>query len=315
MKIAHISLGIPDDYPQAWLEVLRSVFQETLPSAQISRWQPGDAVSPADYALVWQSTQAFIDAHPQLKAIFNLGAGVDGVLKLTLPADVPLIRLEDCGMAAQMAGYVSHAVLRHCRGLDRYEADANTGAWKPRKALDRADFPVGVMGLGVLGTAVTAQLQALGLTVSGWSQSAKTIAGVSCYVGQAEFQSFLNATRILVNLLPLTPSTRGILSADTLSQLQQPGYVINVARGAHLQEASLIPMIDSGVLAGACLDVFECEPLPSDHAFWAHPKVVVTPHISAQTLPKPSFRQIADKITRLQAGLAVSGVVNRVRGY
>ena len=311
----HIALCVPDYYPRAWLDILRAA----MPRAQITQWCSGDApVAAADYALVWQPTQAFIDAHSHVKALFNLGAGVDGVLKLRLPAHMPLIRLEDCGMAAQMADYVSYAVLRHVRGFDRYEqpnVPDQTPLWQPRFARDPAAYPVGVMGLGLLGTAVVARLQSLGLAVSGWSASPKTIVGARCYSGAAELPDFLAATRVLTNLLPLTPATQGILCAANLRQLQSPAYVINVARGGHLVESELIPLIDSGVLAGACLDVFIEEPLPDTHPFWVHPKIMITPHISAQTLPKPSFAQIADKIARLEAGLAVSGVVDRARGY
>jgi glyoxylate/hydroxypyruvate reductase A len=142
--------------------------------------------------------------------------------------------------------------------------------------------------------------------------------GVRTFAGEAEFDAFLGASRVLVNLLPLTPATRGILNRETLSKLnggKAGGYLINVARGAHLVEDDLIPLLDSGRMAGATLDVFEVEPLPESHAFWRHPKIVVTPHGSARTVREVSIAQIAGKIRAIERGEPVVGVVDAGKGY
>jgi glyoxylate/hydroxypyruvate reductase A len=149
----------------------------------------------------------------------------------------------------------------------------------------------------------------------GWSRTAKSIPGVQCFSGDAGFNDFLAATRILVCLLPLTPDTDNIMRQGTLARLQPGGYVINVARGSHLVDEDLIALIDSGHLAGATLDVFRTEPLPAAHPFWTHPKITVTPHTSARTLREESIAQIARKITALQRGEPVAGVVDPARGY
>jgi glyoxylate/hydroxypyruvate reductase A len=151
--------------------------------------------------------------------------------------------------------------------------------------------------------------------VMGWSRSAKAIDGVQCFSGQAGFNDFLAATRILVCLLPLTPDTDNIMCRDTLARLQPGGYVINVARGSHLVDEDLMALIDSGHLAGATLDVFRTEPLPAVHPFWTHPNITVTPHTSARTLREESIAQIAGKIAALQRGETVAGVVDPSRGY
>jgi glyoxylate/hydroxypyruvate reductase A len=304
-----ISFCCTDTKAQPWLEGLRAAF----PGADVAVWSAGAA--PADYAVVWAPPQQFMDEQTQLKGIFNIGAGVDALLKLRLPPGVPVVRLDDAGMSVQMAEYVCHAVIRHFREFDGYEADAKQGKWSYRKPRLRTDFPVGVMGLGVLGERVSRALAQFEFPVRGWSRTSKSIPGVQCFSGQAGFNDFLAASRILVCLLPLTPDTDNVMRHDTLARLQPGGYVINVARGSHLVDEDLIALIDSGHLAGATLDVFRTEPLLAAHPFWTHPKITVTPHTSARTLREESIAQIAGKIAALQRGEAVAGVVDPLRGY
>jgi glyoxylate/hydroxypyruvate reductase A len=310
-----ISFCCTDTKPQPWVDGLKAEF----PDAQVSLWSAGDEL--ADYAVVWMPPQQFFDEQTQIKGIFNIGAGVDALMKLRLPDGVPVVRLDDAGMSVQMAEYVCHAVIRHFREFDRYEADIAEGKWSYRKPRLRTDFPIGVMGLGVLGERVSRALAQFDFPVRGWSRSPKTIDGVQCFsgdVGGQGFQDFLAASRILVCLLPLTPDTQGIMNLDTLSRLQPGGYVINVARGSHLVDGDLITLIDNGHLAGATLDVFRTEPLPADHAFWKHPKITITPHTSARTLREESIAQIAKKIRSLAAGAPIStlaGVVDPKKGY
>ncbi|HEY8906934.1 MAG TPA: glyoxylate/hydroxypyruvate reductase A, partial [Rhodoferax sp.] len=219
------------------------------------------------------------------------------------------------GMAVQMAEYVCQAVIRHFRALDTYADEIRRGEWTFHKPLQRRDFPVGVMGLGMLGARVALALQHFEFPVNGWSRSPKVLEGVRGFSGAAQFNDFLTSSRVLVNLLPLTPDTTNILNRDTLGRLQQGAYVINVARGAHLVDDDLLALIDHGHLAGATLDVFRTEPLPPQHPFWQHPKVTITPHTSARTLRSESIAQIADKIAAMQRGGPLSGIVDVLRGY
>jgi len=295
--------------PAPWVQAL----QAALPQAQVSAWTPGAA--QAELAIVWAPPQQFIDEQPGLQALFNIGAGVDALLQLRLPAGLKVVRLDDAGMSVQMAEYVCHAVIRHFREFDGYDADTQTGKWSYRKPRSRADFAVGVMGLGVLGERVAKSLQVFDFPVIGYSRSPKQIEGVRCFAGQAQLSDFLRASRIVVNLMPLTPETENILNRATLSQLQPGAYLINVARGRHLVEEDLIALIDEGHLAGATLDVFRTEPLPAGHPFWQHPKITVTPHTSARTLREESIAQIVGKILALQRGEPIRGVVDPQRGY
>lgn len=305
----HIAVCCTDTRIAPWIEGLR----DALPEATVEEWRPG--ARQADHAVVWAPPQAFLDEQPRLQGIFNIGAGVDALLKLRLPPDALLVRLDDAGMSVQMAEFVCHAVIRHFREFDGYERDAAQGKWGFRKPRSRAGFPVGVMGLGVLGRRVAQALAAFDFPVRGWSRSRKEIPGVECFAGDAQLDAFLAGTRVLVNLLPLTPDTENLLDRRTLGQLQPGGYVVNVARGAHLVDDDLIALLDGGHLAGAALDVFRTEPLPPQHPFWRHPKITVTPHTSARTLREESIAQIARKIRALQRGEPIAGIVDRTRGY
>jgi glyoxylate/hydroxypyruvate reductase A len=307
-----ITVCLTDNRPDAWIEGLRAA----LPDAVVENWRPG--APQADHAVVWSPPQSFIDEQPGLRGIFNIGAGVDALLKLRLPPQALVVRLDDAGMSVQMAEYVCHALIRHFREFDLYEADAREGRWGFRKPREREDFPVGVMGLGVLGQRVAKAIAQFEFPINGWSRSPKAIEGLRCFAGEGEFDAFLGATRVLVNLLPLTESTRGILNRETLTRLnggKPGGYLVNVARGAHLVEADLIPLLDGGQLDGATLDVFEVEPLPAGHPFWRHPKITVTPHGSARTVRGASVAQIARKILAIERGEPVAGVVDPKRGY
>ncbi len=307
-----ISFCCTDTKTQPWLDGLRAAF----PNATVEVWYAG--ALPADYAVVWAPPQQFIDEQAQLKGIFNIGAGVDALMKLRLPAGVPVVRLDDAGMSVQMAEYVCHAVIRNFREFDGYEADAKQGKWSYRKPRLRQDYPVGVMGLGVLGERVSRALAQFDFPVTGWSRSPKSIPGVQCFAGEAGFNDFLAASRILVCLLPLTPETDNIMCQGTLARLRPGAYVINVARGSHLVDDDLIALLDSGQLAGATLDVFRTEPLPAAHPFWKHPKITVTPHTSARTLREESIAQIAGKIRALESGAPIAslaGVVDPKKGY
>ncbi len=291
-------------------------FAAALPEASFTNWlETREATPLADYAVVWAPPQAFFDNQPSLKAVFNIGAGVNAILSLPRVPAIPLVRLEDAGMAAQMADYVAHAVLRHFREFDAFEASAKAGEWKKRRPLKRAEFPIGILGLGALGAHVAKVMAAFDFPVLGWSNSRKHIEGVRTFHGMGQLDAFLAQTRVLVCLLPLTPETDSLINTAMLNKLLPYAYVINVARGAHVVDEDLLAAIESGHVAGAALDVFRTEPLPPEHAFWKTPKITITPHISAVTLRDESVAQIAGKILAMERGETISGVVDTQRGY
>ena len=304
-----ITFCCTDTKAEPWLQGLSAA----LPGAELSVWEPGAPV--ADYAVVWAPPQQFMDEQQGIKALFNIGAGVDALLQRRLPQGARVVRLDDAGMAVQMAEYVCHAVIRHFREFDQYEASMRAGQWAYRKPRLRQDFAVGVMGLGVLGERVAKALAQFDFPVNGWSRSPKAIDGVRAFTGAEQFNAFLGASRVLVNLLPLTSDTTNLINKDTLARLQQGACVINVARGAHLVDEDLLAAIASGHVAGATLDVFRTEPLPAGHAFWSHPRITITPHTSARTLREESIAQIVGKIGALSRCEPIAGIVDAGRGY
>jgi glyoxylate/hydroxypyruvate reductase A len=302
----------PNSNPEAW----RAAFAKAMPAAGFRIWDEGDT-APADYAVVWKPPSAMLAPPRGLKAIFNIGAGVDGILELGdgLPAGVPIVRLDDAGMGVQMAEYVTHAVLRYFRRFDQYDAQARAGQWRFLKPFDKTDFTVGILGLGLLGQRIAASLAQLEFPLCGWSRSPKDLPGIACYAGTEGLDDFLRAARVLVCVLPLTPQTARILKRDNLAKLPRGAYLINVARGAHLVEADLLELVQDGHIAAATLDVVDEEPLPAPHPFWREPRITLTPHIAALTLRDESARQIAGKIALLERGVAVPGTVDRIKGY
>jgi glyoxylate/hydroxypyruvate reductase A len=290
-------------------------FARALPEAKVRTWPDATAIE-ADYAAVWKPPAELLGSLARVKAVFNLGAGVDGIAEMpALRIEVPLVRLEDAGMAQQMAEYVSHAVLRRYREFDAYAEQQRGGVWRPRRRVGKSSFGVGILGLGMLGRAVAAPLAYFGFPLNGWSRSAKAIEGVSSHTGESGLAAVLRGAQILVCLLASTRETRRLLDRARLSQLPRGAYVVNVSRGDIVVEEDLLALLDEGHLSGAMLDVFRDEPLPEGHAFWHHPKITITPHVSAATLIDESVAQVAKKIRCLEAGLPITGVVSRGRGY
>ncbi|MBL3823821.1 MULTISPECIES: 2-hydroxyacid dehydrogenase [unclassified Marinobacter] len=301
-----------DPKPERWTAPI----QEQLPDAEIFVWDPEGPAVDADYAIVWQPPEALFERETHLKAVFNLGAGIDGLLKVAnLPQDLTIVRLEDAGMSVQMAEYVLHQLLEASRGMETYREQQRQGVWKIHRPIKRSEWPVGVMGLGHIGKRVARTLADLDYQVSGWARGKHSVEGVSTYAGPDQLGDFLQSTRVLVNTLPLTDETRDIINYDLLSQLQPGAVLINVGRGEHLVEDDLLRALDEGKLLRASLDVFRKEPLPEGHPFWQRKEITITPHISARTLRDATIEQITGKIRDHAAGRAISGIVDTDRGY
>ena len=311
-----VVLSLPEDAEACWLELLRA----GLPGAQVNPrlWDsPVDPATPAaDYVVAYGKCATLFDEQRSPKAIFTLSAGVRHLLTLpNIPRDVPIIRLEDAGMAEQMIRYVVSAALRVVQHQDVYARQQREARWEQHDPRSPASMKAGVMGLGVIGAQVARALAAKGFAVRGYARSAKEVSGIAVFAGESSLDAFLDDLDFLVCVLPATPATDGILNRRTLSRLANGAHVVNIGRGAALVEEDLIALLDSGKIGGATLDVFRKEPLPADHPFWRLPEIVVTPHVSGLTVPDAAIAQIADKIMRLERGEPVSGVVAIERGY
>ena len=293
----------------AWRDALAAC----LPEAHVFA---GLDAPPCNYAVVWNPPAEFFARQRALKALFSLGAGVNGLLALpSLPSDLTLIRMEDVGMAAQMEEYALYVALRQLRAMPVYEKAQAHLCWSRQPRRTRDEFRIGVLGLGVLGGAVARSLAAFGFSVSGWSRSAKSIAGVTSESGADGLDRLLATSELLFLMLPVTRETTGLMDSERIARLPVGAAIANLSRGELVNDLALMDALDSGHIAQAYLDVFNTEPLPENHRYWTHPSVSITPHIAALTPHAIACLQVADKIRKLESGHAVTGVVDRQRGY
>ncbi|EXJ13136.1 2-hydroxyacid dehydrogenase [Nitrincola nitratireducens] len=311
MKIIFVS---QDPKPERWTSLLSAL----IPNAKIEAWSIDTAMGDADYAVVWQPPDALFTLEPNLRALFNLGAGVDALLKSpALPDTLPIYRLEDAGMSSQMAEYAVHFVTEFSRDMGTYRQQSTNQVWKTLPPIRKEQWPIGILGYGKIGSAVAQVLSSLEYPVATWVRQAREsdVNTIEMFCGSENLNPFLNRSRILINTLPLTDSTENLLNYTRLAQLKEHAILMNVGRGEHLVDEDLLLALQEGRIQHAILDVFRQEPLPAQHPFWGHEKITITPHVSARTLRDSTVAQIAEKIIKLEAGQDISGCVDRRRGY
>jgi glyoxylate/hydroxypyruvate reductase A len=270
-----------------------------------------------DYFVGFRPPHGFLKGLPRLKAIFSLGAGVDGFLRdPEFPRHLPVVRFVDETLQREMAQYVTmHALIIH-RQQRAFDAAQRESAWKQRMlARPSRDVRIGILGMGDIGAVTAERLLMFDFQVFGWSRTRKAVAGVTSFAGQEELPKFLASSDIMVCMLPLTPETENILDAKLFAGLPQGAWVMNVGRGGHCNEQDLLAALDSGHLGGAVLDVFQTEPLPADSPFWTHPNVTVTPHIAGITDPRNASAFVVDCVARAETGAPFKNVVDLNRGY
>ena len=300
----------PDDDPERW----RQALARHLADLDFRVWPGGlGEAAGIEFALVWRPPPGMLDGLPNLKAVFSLGAGVEHIADP--PPGVPVVRLVDPVLTRGMTEYVSARVLHYFREFPLYADSQRRGEWRKRPFRQAAECRVGVMGQGVLGGDAAAALAAMGFSVAGWSRTQKRLDGIEGFHGESGLIPFLGRTDILVCLLPLTPETEDIVNARTLEALPRGAYLINAARGGHVDEEALLAALESGRLAGATLDVFKTEPLPADHPFWRASSLTITPHIASLTVPASAAAEITANIARIRDGREPLHAVDPARGY
>ncbi len=307
------------DSPQAgeWLELLRTHGW----GREVRAWP--DAIGNVDdiaYACVWLPPQGLLASLPNLKAIINLGAGVDRLLADPDLPHVPIARVAHADLTRRVTEYVVLHVLMHHRRQRRYDAQQRDRVWQVHDQPAASEVAVGVMGLGAIGREAAAALARLGFKVAGWSRTPKSLPGVEAFHGDSELDAFLARTEILVCLLPQTPQTEGLLDLALLRKLKRDGaaggaFLINAARGRVQVDADIVAALDEGTLAAATLDVFPQEPLPADSPLWSHPKVTVTPHVAGDISPMAFADQLLAQVDRFERGEPLENPVDRQRGY
>lgn len=293
-----------------------SAFRKAAPEMILMHDRPSRDLSGIRYCMTWKPLPGVYDRMPDLEALFVLGAGVERFLAdATIPPQVRIVKMAEPGLTQAMEHYVLWQVLNHHRRFWELEAGQREARWIDQTYPAPWERKVGIMGLGALGEAVAIMLKRFGFDTRGWSRSAKAIDGVTMFAGADRIDAFLDGLEILVCLLPLTADTRGVLNADLFRRLAPGAGLINVGRGAQLNEADLLSALESGQLAAASLDVFAAEPLPHGHPFWRHSRIFVTPHLAADVDPESSAMAIRRQIERFEAGQALEHVADRARGY
>jgi glyoxylate/hydroxypyruvate reductase A len=296
-------------------QMWQAVFAEHMPQVQFLCSADAEALQKVRYLVAWTLDRDLIASLPGLEVIFSIGAGVDQLDLSLVPPTVRVVRMIESGITTTMAEYVAMAALALHRDVPFYLAEQRLGGWSHREVLLCSERTVGVMGLGELGKASLERLRGLGFRTLGWSRSGAEIEGTQCFAGDDGLDAFLGQSQILVNLLPLTEETRGVLRRDLFDRLPQGAGVVNVARGGHLVEADLLDALASGQLRHAVLDVTDPEPLPEDHPFRAHPAIMVTPHIAGVTRRETAVHSLIANVRRAMAGEPMHGEIDRTRGY
>lgn len=308
-----VLLSVTGFNPQRWYDLLSQERDVVL--------EPDGAEDPSiDYAVVWKQQPGVLAKLPNLKVIFSIGAGVDHIFNDDQVPDVPIVRVVAENLTQYMCEYVNWRVLDHHRQGTLYRTQQTKKVWHEPRQPPANEVSVGIMGLGQLGARAAGALLALGFSVNGWSRTPKEIDGIASYHGEDGLTPFLNATDILVVLLPLTPATDGIVNYGLLSRLRQDGplggpCLINAGRGKLQREADILRALEDGVLKEASLDVFESEPLASESPLWEHPRVFVTPHAAATSDPAHLAPPMLRQMNAFERGEPLENLVDRKAGY
>ncbi|MEX0890393.1 MAG: glyoxylate/hydroxypyruvate reductase A [Balneolaceae bacterium] len=294
----------------------RDKLLELDPNLDVEIWPDVKDRDRITFIVAWSQPANLLGQFPNLKVVASMGAGVEHLMEDdSIPDDVKITRLVSSHIQVQIVDFIESCCYQFIRRITDYVEQQRKAEWKVLPHALKEERNVGILGLGHLGAATAEKLAANGWIVNGWSRSTKQIPGCISYAGPDQLAEFLSKTNILVNLLPLTPETEGILNLELFKQLKQPACLINTGRGQHLVEEDLIYALDRNLLKEAYLDVFETEPLPASHPFWNRPAIRVTPHIASLTYPEELAGQTIDNYKRLMSGQPLLYVVDREKGY
>ena len=300
------------DPVENWIKAIAA----DLPDLDMRVWPDTGDRDEVEFIIANRMPPGEFASFPNLKFVASTSAGVDRLLAdPDLPADVPIIRSVNTQRAATMCAWVCYQVIGHHRRFANYRQNQPKKIWEHQHYAPPDEVGIGVMGLGTLGGAVARTLRGLMYDVAGWSRSAKTMDGIKCFAGADQLGAFLGRSDIVVSVLPGTAETTDLLNRETLAKLPAGAYIVNCGRGNLIDEDALIEAMSSGQVAGAALDVFKTEPLPKDHPFWSHPKVLVSPHYSSNGGAKHGVGVIVENIRRVRAGEPLAEMVDKPAGY
>ncbi len=297
------------------MEPFKEAIRQIDSNIEVEIWPNIENADRVQFAVAWNHPKNVFNRFPNLKVISSLGAGVDHLIfDETIPADIRFTRVVNSSLTEQMSDYLLTSVLNIFRRTELLMEHQRDGVWSHIKPLGKKALTIGIMGLGELGIAAAHRLHHNRFLVSGWSASKKNLKGIDTY-SSGELSHFLNQNNILINLLPLTSETEGILNLELFKELKKPSTIINVARGEHLIEEDLIYALDTDLIDHVVLDVFQEEPLPSSHPFWGRKKITITPHIASITDPVEVAELLIDNYKRTLSGLGLLHEINKDKGY
>lgn len=309
--VPHIFFCSNLDSPQDWQEALARHLERFIFTVGPACAEPDQV----DVALVYKLPPGGLLRFTRLRAVISLSAGINQFDPAQLPANVPLSRSVDASLTRHMALYAKTAVLRYHRRFHLYEQDSRQCRWRFEPPLLPQQTSIGLLGMGELGKGIACALAAEGFRIHGWSTSPKEVAGVTTHSGEAGLHAMLAQSDMVINVLPLTDATRGILCSNLFVRFRKGTYLINLGRGGHVVEADLLQALAEGSIAGATLDVTSTEPLPKDHPLWGHPSVLITPHVAGLTTPATAAPNVAENVRRAMRGEALLNQVEMARGY
>ena len=310
--MATILMASHQDPVDLWREALA----QEMPELEFRAYPDVGDRDEIDYALVYWPPHGLIASLPNVKAVLSIAAGCDHILAdPELPPHLPIVRMVDDYLAAMMAEYAIYGVLHFHRNMHFYREEQLRSRWNRSWPLYTPETTVGILGLGAIGGDCARKLGALGFQVHGWSRSEKSMPGVTCHHDVDGLLAMAAQCSYLVCVLPLTTKTRGIINKDLISAMPKGGIIINIARGGHQVDEDILYALDSGQLGGVFLDVFNEEPLPSDHPYWLHDNVWITPHVAGELMPRSCAKSVAANIRRIEANEPVPDLFDKIRGY
>lgn len=289
--------------------------KELLPTKKIEVYPNIKDHSKVEFLITWKPHEGYVNEFPNLKVVQSVGAGIDHLLHTPLPNDIRITRIVDPALKQDMFEFILTNMLISMKNIHFYSKEQLENKWSPIDYKSMKNTMVTILGLGEIGKLVAEKLHLLGFRVKGWSNSEKNIEGIESFVGKQDLHQAIADTDFIVNILPLTSETAGILNRSFFNQLKDKTVLINVARGGHLVDEDLIEAIKNNKIKEAYLDVFNQEPLPENHSFWQHPKIYVTPHIASITQPETAIQQVVENIIRLDNQQELMNQVDLKRGY
>jgi len=297
---------------QKWFEALNS----NLPNETIEIYPNISNSNLVTFLVCWKPEKGLLDKFPNLKAIQSLGAGVDHILQYhTIPSHIQVSKVVDDNLTHDMWEHSMSIILADMKNLHIHSKNQKIKNWKPKRYKRIKDISIGILGLGTIGKYVASQFSNVGFKVNGWARSKKEISNVDTFIGKSGLNSMLSISDYVVNILPLTKETAGIINSDFLSNMKSGSYLINIGRGQHVVDEDLLSIIDSGHVRGAALDVFHNEPLPLESPFWAHPSIVITPHVASLTHINSVYPQVVENYRRVKNEQILLNLVNLSKGY